>query len=350
MAKAKKKLLPKNFEELLKEGDIEQLKAVFNTHVVDARGSYSRKTALAFNECPDELARWLTGEGADILARDNYGETPLHTRAGHRQGRIEVLLELGADVSCKDKRGNTPLHSAASVHNVETVSLLLGHGAATDAVNDLNLTPLEYALTLCADIDIPDMAGMAEVLLERSQPPANKLQDMKKLVHRIGAEFEFHRAGFNPEFLDQTSTALDRLYSLFDVPPVARRMLHDGKSPIVAKATDWEGRHHELWNLLVPSRGAADTMQGEVIRVSGRIDDENLRNGYGNWDRDFSKMADAFLTYIAAGVPLSGDAQHEARIVISDVKRKCGDTSKLCELAVEWVTLNPKPLKFAGPN
>ena len=59
MAKAKKKLLPKDFEALLIAGDLEALRAVFETCDVNARGGYSKQTALAYHECPDDLAIWL---------------------------------------------------------------------------------------------------------------------------------------------------------------------------------------------------------------------------------------------------------------------------------------------------
>ena len=96
MAKAKKKLLPKDFEALLEKRGLKELKALFDTYDVNARGGVFKQTALAFNQCPDELARWLVESGADLAAGDSYGDTPLHSRSGHWKGRIEVLLELGA--------------------------------------------------------------------------------------------------------------------------------------------------------------------------------------------------------------------------------------------------------------
>src|SRR3954462_168031 len=99
MAKAKKKLLPKDFEQLLKNGDAGAIKAVFETCDVDARGGYSKQTALAFNALSDDLVRWLVEQGASISATDNYGETPLHSRAGDWHGRIGILLDLGANVN-----------------------------------------------------------------------------------------------------------------------------------------------------------------------------------------------------------------------------------------------------------
>jgi len=59
-------------------------------------------TALAFYNCPDELARWLVERGADIEAQDNFGRTPLHNRAASGRGQIGIPLELGADVHATD--------------------------------------------------------------------------------------------------------------------------------------------------------------------------------------------------------------------------------------------------------
>lgn len=80
-------------------GDIEALKAVFDSCDLNARGGVFKQTALAFVDCPDDLTRWLVEQGADLSAADSYGETPLHARAGHWKGNVDLLIELGADVN-----------------------------------------------------------------------------------------------------------------------------------------------------------------------------------------------------------------------------------------------------------
>jgi hypothetical protein len=360
--------LPKDFKELLTAGDIEALKAVFDSCDVDARGGYSKQTALAFNECPDELTRWLVERGADLSATDDYGETPLHSRAGHWQGRVEILIELGANVNHDAGGRGSPLHRAAAVGNVRTARALLDSGASSYATNDSGQTPLLFALHRCRNADIERMARMAELLLAAmstapdkprsfigrlfggSAPTSPVTPEMKRLVQKIGTDFEFHRAGYNPETVGAAGNALDRLYSLFDVPPVPRRATHDGKSPIVATPGRWEDQHQELWELLVPSSAAAQTVQGEVIRISGRIQDEIERNGGANWDSDYRKMADAFLDQIGSGHRLPDLDLDRARKIVADVKRRQGDTAELCRLAVRWVALNPKPIALPDPD
>ncbi|MGK9170920.1 ankyrin repeat domain-containing protein [Inquilinus limosus] len=346
MPKALKKLLPKNFEDLLASGDLAALKAVFETCEPDARGGYAKQTALAFDACPDELARWLVARGADLSAADTWGNTPLHTRARSRRGRIEVLLELGADIHSAGAPVGTPLHAAADSFHVENARLLLDRGARVDAVNREGLTPLELALRGCSNINLADMAALAETLLAAG---AARTPRMKGLVEQIGQRFEFHRGNFNPEAVDAASAALDRLYALFDTPPVPRRTLHDGTLPITVRATRWQEQHQELWELLVPSSGPAATVQGEVIRITGRIWGEFERNGGANWDVDYGRMAEALLGHVQMGHPLPPAHVAEIAGIIAEIRRISGNTGRLAELAVAWVLANPTPVKLEPP-
>jgi hypothetical protein len=369
MAKAKRKLLPKDFDDLLKTGSIDALKAVFDICDVNARGGVFKQTALAFNDCPDELAYWLVQQGADLSAADTYGETPLHSRSGHWQGRIGVLLELSANVNHEANGRGTPLHRAAAVGNSNTVKQLLERGANPNAINASGLTPLAHALQQCSNSKIAAVSEIAEILLvatatepERGRSIFSRIFgprqssvsqhpiDLKPLVIQIGENFEFHRSNFNADYLDETSAGLDRLYRLFDVAPVPRRIMHDGKASIVVQSVTWEDKHQELWEQLVPSSGAAETVQGEVIRISGRIHDELYRNGGANWDKDYKEMARAFLAHVTLCTSLPGSQVSEARKIAENIPNGDGDTSRLCAMAVDWVALNPNPMPLPKPT
>ncbi|WP_165185375.1 ankyrin repeat domain-containing protein [Caulobacter soli] len=370
MPKAKKKLLPKDFASLLKTSDLAALKGVFETCELDARGGYGKQTTLAFYDCPDELARWLVEQGADLEARDTYNRTPLHNLASGRFREVETLLDLGADVHATDHEAATPLHMAAKSGNAEAVRALLDRGARADVLNASGLSPLAAALQYCSNSQIEPMATIAALLLAADTPPprASGLSSlvkrvfaggrdertpvtpqMRAFVQRIGENFEFHRAGFNPDSVEATSAALDRLYALFDAPPVPRRQMYDGRSPIVARSPRWQDQHQELWTLLVPSQGPASTVQGEVIRIAGRVADEVDRNGAANWDADYGKMTRAFLTHIGSGQPLPDADRDRAAQLIAKVREIDGAGAGLCELAVRWVALNPTPTPLQPP-
>lgn len=339
----KRKTLPKDFRELIQEGDIDKLKAVFDKCDLDATNGYNKEVALTFFNIPNELVRWLVESGADINMRDYYHRTPLHHHAMRISGDLTIFLELGADVDAQDKYGNTPLHMAAEKSPLAVRQLLDG-GANVLTKNDSDETPLECALTRARNTDIVNLVPISTMLLNAGTPIAEK---MKEAVLRIGENFEFHRERFNREMLPETDAALMRLYDIFQVQPVAKRKIHDGVSVIEVAPGLWNEQYRELWSLLVPSSGAAKTMQGEVIRIAGRVSDELHRNGGANWDADYKKMLNVLLCYFQAGIPLESDCLDEVERIMKDGRNMADeDLTRLCELAVKWVIANPMPIQL----
>ena len=108
-----------------------------------------------------------------------------------------------------------------------------------------------------------------------------------------------------------------------------------------------------FWDLLVPPEGKAETVQGEVIRIAGRIEYEFLDNGCINWDEDFKKMLDAFLRYVQLGNGFSGDDLSAAELLVHLLKDN-GDkgfiddnlTTVLCSCAVAWVKQNQETIQL----
>lgn len=351
MTKKKKTTLPENFSELTEKGDIKALKKVFDECDVNARGGYGKSTALSFFGVPDELTKWLIENGADIEAKNIYGDTALHEQLRYWKGNPKLLIELGADIEAKNNDGETPLHSAAGSYKSENVKMLLKHGAnhlaKSKNVFYKDASPLEYALIRCNPINISEMAKIAKILLGKNTPVTKK---MKEAVEKIGLDFEFHRNNFNKDYLYETDKGLKTLYKLFDVLPVPKRKIHDGKSKITVKEKTWQKQYEELWELLVPSEGACETLQGEVIRTVGRVHGELYRNGGGNWDKDYRKMLNAFLKYITMCNSLNEKETEEAKKIAENIKgdgsEEDKDLYRLKELAVKWVLLNPNPIKL----
>ncbi|KAA0153200.1 hypothetical protein FNF29_03388 [Cafeteria roenbergensis] len=104
-----------------------------------------------------EVARLLLSHGADIEARDIFGQTPLVLAA--KKGHLsiaELLLDAGADVNAKSKADWTALTSCALRGWTDLARLLLAHGADTGAVTSNGWT----AITLCGQQGHPAIARL----------------------------------------------------------------------------------------------------------------------------------------------------------------------------------------------
>lgn len=338
-SKKKRKTLPKNFKELLENGALEPLQAVFETCELDATFGSSKETALMLFKCPDDFTRWLVAQGARLDVVDAYGHTPLHAQARSYLADLTVLLRLGADPHANTTSLGTPLHEAVDAKHVKHVDALLAAGAHINVTNKNGLTPLELGLERASNIDLVRLAVIAKKLLDAGAP---KTPRMKDAVERLGKNFEFSRAGFARDSVQETSDALAELYALFDVTPVAARAMHDGTSRITVKAKTWQEQHQELWQLLVPSTGAAKTVQGEVTRIAGKIHRELQGNGGANWDGEYRKMCDAFLAH----VPFDADVMKRIRTG----NGSDDDMEELVRASVQWVLTNPKPVSLGPVN
>ena len=344
---AKKRVtLPKEFKDLMDEGNIEALKAVYDRCELTAHdGRFSLCTPLHMGGVPDELVIWLVEKGLDINVPDYYGATPLYRQAILGRDTVKLLCELGADIEKPNTYGETPLHMAAEFFHPRTVKFLIDKGANVNVENDMGRTPLASVLMVCRGIYIAQTAEIATMLLDAG---AKKTPAMKEKVENIGKDFEFHREGINPDYLEAADKGLTKLYELFDVKPVEKRLTHDGVSPIFVKEGSWEEQYEELWSFLIPSSGAAKTVQGEVIRIPGRVRDELDRNGGVNWDRNYRKMLQALPQYLSLGIPLSDQELAETKELIAQVHGKDFDDEprldRLCQLALAWIKQNPEPL------
>lgn len=95
---------------------------------------------------PDDwqIARLLIRKGAAVNATTRDGQTPLHLAKD--AATIRLLLENGASVKAVDHTlKQQPLHCAAMKGDVESIQLLLNHGAERDAPRYDGHTPLDEA-------------------------------------------------------------------------------------------------------------------------------------------------------------------------------------------------------------
>lgn len=106
---------------------------------------------LAVWWCSTDKVRLLLEAGANTNGRYKGEVSILHAAAGWMRDveMVDFLLSTGADVSARDRFGNTPLHFACADEEEkewhlgpDIVKLLLGAGADVNARNSRRATPL----------------------------------------------------------------------------------------------------------------------------------------------------------------------------------------------------------------
>lgn len=340
--------LPDDFEELLRTASVDELKAVFDVHQVDARDAGTGRTAIGFVECPDELITWLVERGLDPNATDSEGATALWMRVlWSEPAQIPLLVSLGADVEKPNEDDVRPIEGAAMNFDPDTVRVLLAHGAnAVAGVGTEDGTVLQLTLDGAEHEHIPQVLDIAVQLLDAGDDVTAAMQGE---ITRLGKEFERMRSVYQPEYLDETSAALTHLYAVFGVDPVPPHVMHDGVSPIAVPRGSRHEQFEALWDALVPVDGVAATAQGEVIRIVAAVETALLGDDEDDleWGRQHKKMLAALPKHFESGVALSRADLTDARTLpkrLRPDRATAEDIERLRELALTWVAQNITPI------
>jgi uncharacterized protein len=116
---------------------------------------------LAARNGHDELVRFLMEKGADLNAINQSGEDAL-IAASERQGNtsvLESLLDAGAVINRQNDLGRTALIEAASIGDLENVSVLLQRDPDPEVVSGEEETALTFAV-------VNEYPGVVQALIE----------------------------------------------------------------------------------------------------------------------------------------------------------------------------------------
>lgn len=345
----KREFLPKEMNGLLEAGDVEGLKRIFaqcEPNALRSRSAHKDSNVFSLTPLPREFAVWAKEQGADVNFVDGYGYTPVFNHAGIGNGDVQLLIDLGAKTDITMYDGTTLLHEAAVAGLTDQMNVLLDNGAKVDVGMGLTWgTALESAIRQNS-LPFDTLLEVCTLLLNRGAQITDKA---RKSLHIAGVRAEkTGKKKKDAALAEEQVTALNRLYELFAVDLEEEVDVHDGVPlltirEIFKKEKGHVKPFHKFWGYLVPDRGRAQTAQGEVLRIVGRVQHEIMDNGSINWDDDFRKMLGILLNYFQLGNPLKEDTIEsvERRIhALSD----CGEGDKeihyLLSDAVIWLRQN----------
>lgn len=188
----------------------------------------------------------------------------------------------------------TALFGVVERFPVADVSRMMSWGADPLVVGDSRVygksTLVENVVSWHNFLDAPRALAVIRLLLSVGVPVDERVSIALRAMDRMRCMFVTHGLPdhLSQSRVDEASAALSELWALFAVeqreakpaPAVGERLELDPSVPALRQYGD-------LWDLLVPDSGQCRTLQGEVIRIAGRVGHEVYDNGGINWDRSF---------------------------------------------------------------
>jgi ankyrin repeat protein len=196
----------------VKEGNEAAAEALLNTDPgLVASKDENGRTALhyvfkaALRDTHLAVATLLLDHGADVNAKDKWGETPLLEAVEHWNSGdylyllLKLLLSRGADVDSLNSLGSTPLHRVAVLGKAEAAKILVAAGANVNAKNNEGATPVNYAAEKRPDVLKVLLAQGGQASIEALILAARHghLESVRDLLER-GAEVNSTSGGYSP--------------------------------------------------------------------------------------------------------------------------------------------------------
>jgi ankyrin repeat protein len=118
--------------DVAKSGNLERVKALLkdNPDLVSSKDKDGATPLyIAATSEHNDIAELLLAKGADVNAKDKYGNTALIESAYRNAGLVKALIGAGVDVNAKLPDGWTALMRAADLGHADIVKALIAAGA-----------------------------------------------------------------------------------------------------------------------------------------------------------------------------------------------------------------------------
>ena len=357
-----RKTLPADIEQIIASGDVEAVARAVERCEVGAylRGSAYESRLMHF-PASEEITDFLLARGEDINSRDRYQRTPIHARVRLRcLDQIPMLIARGGDINARDTSDQTALFGVVERFPVADVSRMIAWGADPLVVADSRVygkaTLVENVVSWHNFLDAPRALAVIRLLLSVGAPVGERVPIALRTMDRMCCTFITHGLPdhLSQSRVDEASAALSELCTLFGVEQrQAQRAPAVGERLVFEAGATPKQVFSRLWDQLVPDSGQCRTLQGEVIRIAGRVGHEVYDNGGINWDRSFGKLLDQYLSVVRSGLPMSPDSLARAEAAVASLKGRSMShqaVDDITELAVEWVRLNPVLVELDLPD
>jgi ankyrin repeat protein len=113
-----------------------------------------------------ETVKLMVSHGANVDEIGNFGITPLHLAAAGEKDcpeLCEILLQHKAKIDAVNQDDNQPLHCACLEGHLETVKLMVSHGANVDEIGNFGMINTPLHLAALGEKDCPELC---EILLQ----------------------------------------------------------------------------------------------------------------------------------------------------------------------------------------
>jgi len=274
--------------------------------------------------------------GTDINEANAGGYTPVIIALVKRRSDVVkyLLQQDGIDPTIGGVNGYSALHYAAMNNDVQAIEAILTRAPGlVHSVDQHGHQPLYRALGEVYGQADPDEWKSVKMLLENGADP-------------------YYRN--NSSSVIETAKEIDtpqQLIEMLESYPQNRREAGESSNAgptEVDLSGDEDAIGRWITKHLIPSRGQAETVQGELMRCVDKLAWEAQNNGNGNWDEGFDKLLEFLRSTLVDESKLPKKMKTQLR---KDLKRLAQEDEpytdddlydRLTHAVVEYCRLNPE--------